>query len=198
MDNFESRINPIFNTLSLLYLLSSQTGLIIMTKDSSLMIAQCVLVYIEAFFVYLIIVEHSNSCNLITSENNFLYSLSLLRIRDNLQKNKRIYDRYCCFILTFMLVISLYMAAIQSPNIKNWNEDDALVRYFAISTVVSQWLIFTNRMLYLCNKFCLFSISMCICCPCSFVAFLVLRRCRRNQVISEGDEVNSQSAIRRN
>jgi hypothetical protein len=34
MDNFESKINPIFNTLSLLYLLSSQTGLIIMTKDS--------------------------------------------------------------------------------------------------------------------------------------------------------------------
>ena len=117
MDNFESKINPIFNTLSLLYLLASQTVLIIMTKDISYMIAQAVLVYVEAFFVYLIIIEHSNSCNFITSEQNFLYSISLLRIRDNLQKNKQIYDRYCCFILAMMLTISIYMAAIQSPNL---------------------------------------------------------------------------------
>ena len=197
MDNFEAKINPIFNSMSLLYLLASQTGLIIMTSSNSYMIAQCVLVYIEAFFVYLIIVEHSNSCNLITSEQNFLYTFSLLRFRDNLQKNKRIYDRYCCLILVMMLVISLYMAAIRAPNVMNWQEDE-LTHFFAISTLLSQWLILTNRLLYFCNKFCLFAVSMFLCFPCSFVVFLVLRRCRRNQVIAEGEEINSQAAIGRN
>ncbi len=39
MDNFEAKINPIFNTISLLYLLSSQTGLIILSFNNPYMIA---------------------------------------------------------------------------------------------------------------------------------------------------------------
>ena len=137
------------------------------------------MVYIEAFFVYLIILEHSNSCSLITSEQNFMYSLSMLRIRDNLQKNKRIYDRFCCFVLAFMLIISLYMASIRSPGVKYWKEDQ-LTYYFAVSTLLSQWLIFTNRLLYFCNKFCLFALSMFICFPCTFLMYLILRKYQRN------------------
>ena len=94
--NFETKTNPIFNSIALLYLISSETGLIIMTANNinGYMIAQAVLIYIECFLIYLfIIIENKQAINIDSEQHNCMYSFTLLKLRDAVQANKPFYNR---------------------------------------------------------------------------------------------------------